>query len=148
MIRLDGGSTHEGRAWLGDYDFREQGAGDLGERLERAVRDAFTEGANKVLVIGTDCPELDSSVLSEAMDLLTDHPLVFGPAYDGGYYLVGLSEQCPAIFQNIAWGGPEVLAESLAVAKAAGLSVGLLGYLADVDVPDDLPAAEVALGQP
>jgi rSAM/selenodomain-associated transferase 1 len=148
VIRLDGGSVHQGQAWLGDYDFREQGTGDLGERLERAVRDAFLEGACKVLVIGTDCPDLDSATLAEAIELLDQHPLVFGPAYDGGYYLVGLSEPCPLIFQNIAWGGADVLAQSLAAAETARFSVGLLGILADVDVPEDLPAAEVALGQP
>ena len=147
VIRLDGGSIREGQAWLGDYEFQEQGTGDLGERLELAVRNAFLEGAGKVLVIGTDCPELDSSCLAEAKELLDHHPLVFGPAYDGGYYLVGLSEPCPLIFQDIAWGGPDVLAQSLAAAETARLSVGLLGFLADVDVPEDLPAAEVALGQ-
>jgi uncharacterized protein len=148
VIRLDGGSIHEGRAWLGDHDFREQGPGDLGERLERAVRDAFAEGARRVIAVGTDCPELNSATLSEAMELLNHDPLVFGPAFDGGYYLVGLSEPCPLIFQGIAWGGPDVLAQSLAAAGTARLSVSLLGFLSDVDVPEDLPAAEVALEQP
>jgi uncharacterized protein len=147
VIRLDGGSIQDGKAWLGDYDFREQGEGDLGERLERAVRDVFAEGANKVLVIGTDCPELDEATLVEAMDLLNHHSVVFGPAYDGGYYLVGLSEPNSIIFQNITWGGADVLAQSLAAAEMEKLSVGLLGYLSDVDVPEDLPAAEVALGK-
>lgn len=147
VIRLDGGSTHDGKAWLGDYDFREQGAGDLGERLERAVRDAFSRGASKVLVIGTDCPELDSANLADAMDLLNHHPLVFGPACDGGYYLIGLSLPCSAVFRNIAWGGADVLRQSIAAAQTAELSVGLLKYLPDVDVPEDLPAAERALGQ-
>ncbi len=147
VIRLDGGSAQDGKVWLGDYDFREQGAGDLGERLERAVREAFAEGVSKVLVIGTDCPELDEPILAAAMELLSHHSLVFGPAYDGGYYLVGLSEPNSIIFQSITWGGADVLAQSLAAAETANLSVGLLRYLSDVDVPEDLPAAEVALGK-
>lgn len=141
VIRLDGGTAQDGIAWLGDYHFREQGEGDLGDRLERAVNDAFGEGAGKVLVIGTDCPELDAATLTAAMQMLDKHPLVFGPAEDGGYYLVGLTKHCPQIFQNITWGGADVLAQSLAAAESAHCSVGLLKYLADVDVPDDLPAA-------
>lgn len=147
VIRLDGGSVQDGEAWLGKHDFREQGEGDLGARLERAVREAFAEGASKVLVIGTDCPELDEATLTEAMDLLNRHSLVFGPALDGGYYLVGLSEPVPVIFRNIAWGGPEVLAQSLAASATVKLEAGLLGILPDVDVPEDLPAAESALGR-
>ena len=145
VIRLDGGSAEDGVAWLGHYDFREQGEGDLGERLELAVNDAFAEGANKVLVIGTDCPELNVATLAEAMNVLEHHPLVFGPALDGGYYLLGLTKPCPQIFHNIAWGGAEVLAQSLAAAESAQRSVGLLAYLPDVDVPEDLPAAMLAL---
>jgi uncharacterized protein len=147
VIRLDGGTPGEGHAWLGNYNFREQGEGDLGERLERAVRDAFTEGARKVLVIGTDCPELTAAHLAGAMELLNHHPLVFGPAHDGGYYLVGLAQECPQIFHNIAWGGAAVLSGSLAAAEQAGLGVGLLETLSDVDVPADLPAAEIALSR-
>ncbi len=141
VIRLDGGTAQDGIAWIGEYDFREQGEGDLGDRLERAVNDAFAEGAGKVLVIGTDCPELDAATLTTAMQILDKHPLVFGPAEDGGYYLVGLTEHCAQIFQNIAWGGADVLAQSLAAAEFAHRSVGLLKSLADVDVPEDLPAA-------
>lgn len=145
VIRLDGGSPHDGKEWLGAHDFREQGGGDLGERLERAVQDAFSEGAGRVIVIGTDSPELDHATLAEALELLDHHLLVFGPANDGGYYLVGLSAPSTIIFQNIAWGGTEVLAQSLAAARKAGFRVGLLGSLPDVDVPEDLPAAEIAL---
>lgn len=145
VIWLDGGSPHEGKEWLGAHDFREQGCGDLGERLERAVQDAFSEGAHRLLVIGTDCPELNHATLAEALELLDHHPLVFGPAIDGGYYLVGLSAPSPIIFRKIEWGGAEVLAQSLAAAGKAGLSAGLLGSLPDVDTPEDLPAAEIAL---
>jgi rSAM/selenodomain-associated transferase 1 len=145
VIRLDGGSPRDGMDWLGAHDFREQYGGDLGERLGCAVQDAFSEGAGRVLVIGTDCPELDHATLAAALNLLDHHPLVFGPAVDGGYYLVGLSAPSPIIFRNIAWGGAEVLAQSLAAAGKAGLSAGLLHPLPDVDVPEDLPAAEIAL---
>jgi uncharacterized protein len=146
-IYLDGGSADDGRCWLGNFEFREQGDGDLGKRLERAVRETFAEGARKVLVIGTDCPDLDATHLTTAMELLDHHPLVFGPAYDGGYYLVGLSAEFPDIFQDIPWGGPDVLSQSLAAAHRGGLSTLLLPYLADVDLPEDLPLAEIVLSR-
>jgi rSAM/selenodomain-associated transferase 1 len=146
VIRLDGGTPADGRDWLGDHLFKEQGDGDLGQRLDRAVNAAFDDGARSVVVIGTDCPELDQADLAAAFDTLLRHPLVLGPAHDGGYYLVGFSKPCPAVFQNIDWGGPRVFAQSLAAAGNAGLAVGILRSLADVDVPDDLPAAEAVLG--
>ncbi len=141
IVRLDGGSPADGRNWLGECDIREQGGGDLGERVDRAVNDAFLEGACQVVVIGTDCPELDERILGDAFEALLTHAQVFGPACDGGYYLLGLSAPCPAVFQNIDWGGPEVLRQSLAAAPGAGL----LETLPDVDVPNDLPAAMIAL---
>lgn len=145
VIQLDGGSPADGVDWLGNHVFKEQGEGHLGERLERAVKEAFDEGALRVVVIGTDCPELDQATLAAAFDSLLQHPLVLGPAHDGGYYLIGFSEPCPTIFRNIDWGSPRVFAQSLAAAGNAGLAVGTLQFLADVDVPDDLPAAEIAL---
>jgi uncharacterized protein len=145
VIRLEGGTIQEGEAWLGNYHFREQGEGDLGARLEQAVSDSFAEGVEKVIVIGTDCPELDVDTLIDAVHILEKKSVVFGPAFDGGYYLVGLTKPCAQIFQNIAWGGADVLAQSLTAAASADRSVGLLRALPDVDVPDDLPAALLAL---
>lgn len=147
VIWLAGGSPEEGRQWLGNHYLKEQKAGDLGVRIASAVECAFAEGAQRVVVIGTDCPELDGRGLEAAFAALDDFPLVFGPACDGGYYLVGLRERCPAIFENIGWGGASVLAESLAAAQSSGASACLLEMLPDVDTPEDLAAAEIALSQ-
>ncbi len=141
IVRIEGGSPEEGRDWLGECEIREQGPGDLGERLDRAVSEAFQQGARQVVVIGTDCPELNQRILSDAFEALLEYPQVFGPACDGGYYLVGLAAPCPLVFQGIEWGGPEVLRQSLAAAPDAYL----LEILPDVDVPEDLPAAMIAL---
>lgn len=146
VIRIDGGTPADGVDWLGNHVFKEQGEGDLGTRLDRAVNAAFGGGAQRVIVIGTDCPELDQATLQSAFDRLAHDPIVIGPAYDGGYYLIGLSKPVPTLFHNIDWGGSQVFAQSLAAAKTAGQSVGILHFLADVDVPDDIPAAEIALG--
>lgn len=145
IIRLDGGTPEDGTKWLVNHTFKPQGEGDLGERLRCAVQDAFDHGSQRVVVIGTDCPELDQQTLSAAFAILLEYPVVFGPAFDGGYYLVGLTQPSPALFENIDWGGSQVFAQSLAAAQSAGLAVGQLGFLSDVDVPEDLAAAEIAL---
>lgn len=146
-IHLEGGTAPQGRDWLGGGDCRIQDEGDLGDRLFAAVDEAFADGARRVVVIGTDCPTLDESVFGEAFTVLDESDMVFGPAADGGYYLVGLSRPCRAIFSDIEWGGEKVLEQSVAAARSVGREPALLEVLSDVDTPDDLPAAETALDQ-
>ena len=146
-VCIEGGTSIEGKTWLGDdsLDCREQASGDLGNRMETAARDAFEEGAKKVIIIGTDCPSIDESVLASATEALDSHDLVYVPATDGGYVLVGMSKLVPAVFRDISWGGEDVLEASLAAASSAGAKLKLLDPIPDVDLPEDLPAAEAAL---
>lgn len=128
------------RGWLGaGIALREQTDGDLGNRMTRAVSDAFTEGAGAVVVIGGDCPELAAAHLEESFAALARVDVVLGPAADGGYYLIGMRRAMPALFRGIGWGGPEVLAQTLAVARALPVEVEQLATLSDVDLPADLP---------
>jgi len=145
QIHLEGGTPAEGRAWLGDVDCHAQSDGDLGKRMQSAVDLAFSKGARRVVVMGTDCPSIDEPLLEDAFHSLESADLVFGPAADGGYYLVGLSRPCPAVFSAIEWGGPQVLDQSLASARKSGFHTTLLGVLSDVDVPEDLPSANAVL---
>jgi rSAM/selenodomain-associated transferase 2/rSAM/selenodomain-associated transferase 1 len=127
------------RAWLGaGLSIRPQGDGDLGQRMARAVESAIDDGVEAVVVIGGDCPELTATQLGMAFAALVQKDLVLGPASDGGYYLIGLQRACPALFAGIAWGGPEVRAQTLAIARERALAVTLLAELSDVDVPADL----------
>ncbi|MGJ8644256.1 MAG: TIGR04283 family arsenosugar biosynthesis glycosyltransferase [Luteolibacter sp.] len=146
-VSLEGGTPIEGKAWLGDdsLDCREQAPGDLGMRMETAAREAFEEGAEKVIIIGTDCPSIDEAALASANTALESSDLVYIPATDGGYVLIGMSKLIPEVFCDIPWGGEEVLEASLTAASAAGEKVQLLDPLPDVDLPEDLPAAESAL---
>ncbi|MBM3853850.1 MAG: DUF2064 domain-containing protein, partial [Verrucomicrobia bacterium] len=139
-IRLAGAPDETAaRAWLGETRaIRAQGEGDLGARLERAVEAALAEGAPAVVVIGGDCPQLSAGHLESAFAALVHHEVVLGPATDGGYYLIGLRRSRPALFRGIAWGGPEVLAQTLTAAHALGLDVATLAPLSDLDVPEDL----------
>jgi rSAM/selenodomain-associated transferase 2 len=127
------------QGWLGrNTIYKQQAEGNLGVRLARAAASAFAQGMSAVVMVGSDCPALDSSHIRAAFDQLERHPVVFGPARDGGYYLVGLRREIPELFETIHWGTDRVLSESLAIARRLGIEPFLLQELADVDEPADL----------
>lgn len=112
----------------------------LGERLSTASTEVFNAHQGPLLIIGTDIPTLTTDHLRKAADLLSqEKDVVFGPAVDGGYYLVGMHKPQPKLFEieASAWGGPTVLALSLKAAHRSGIGVGLLETLHDLDTPED-----------
>jgi rSAM/selenodomain-associated transferase 2/rSAM/selenodomain-associated transferase 1 len=120
-----------------------QRGGNLGERLAAAAGDVLTAGHAPLVVIGTDAPTLTSQALTEAFrELARGRDVVFGPACDGGYYLVGLNRPTPELFalDPDAWGGDRVLEASLAAARQSGLDAGSLPALRDLDTPEDARA--------
>lgn len=114
-----------------------QGSGDLGERLIRAFDDSFASGAERVVIIGSDCPDLETADVRDAWRALLAHDVVLGPAVDGGYWLVGLRRGAPTLFRGIAWSSSAVLKQTLQRAAAAHLRVHLLRMLRDVDTVED-----------
>jgi rSAM/selenodomain-associated transferase 1 len=124
--------------WLeADFSKKIQSDGDLGERMQQAFREAFEAGAGKVIIIGSDCPELTREILQMAFDKLDETDLVLGPASDGGYYLLGMKELEPSVFHGIEWSTETVLARTLEKIQAAGKSCALLPVLSDVDTEAD-----------
>jgi rSAM/selenodomain-associated transferase 1 len=116
---------------------------DLGARLEFAAA-RMLETFKGVIFIGTDCPALDAGYLTSALGLLqAGNDVVLGPARDGGYVLIGTRCCDPVLFRNIEWGTGKVLAQTLSAAEQAGLAVGMLPVLADVDRPEDLALPEI-----
>lgn len=127
--------------WVGDGCWcRQQGPGDLGERMDRAFQAAFQEGSRATVLIGSDCPGLAPERLAAAFKLLQAHPVVFGPATDGGYYLIGLTQPVPELFRGVAWGTGSVLTDSMRILRGANLQPALLEPLEDLDRPEDLSA--------
>ena len=114
-----------------------QGKGDLGERLGRAARKALEKG-DKLLLIGTDCPQLDRRRLKEAAIRLEDHDGVILPAADGGYVLLGLRRFDSSLFEGIAWSSSSVARETIARIERLGWSLHVGETLSDVDEPADL----------
>jgi hypothetical protein len=105
---------------------------DLGLRMANAFEDAFSEPA-RVVIIGSDCPGVDTALLRQAFAALDDHDFVLGPAHDGGYYLLGMRRFQPEVFSGIHWSTHEVLPATLAHMAQLGASCAMLPTLTDVD---------------
>jgi uncharacterized protein len=135
------GTPEQMRRWLGKYKMRcfPQTAGDLGTRMQAAIKDAFGQGVQQVVLLGTDVPQMTARHLAMAFDALADHDLVLGPVEDGGYWLVGCRRPV-SIFQGIAWATPAVLEQTRSLAARQGLSLFLLPRLKDLDTEADLRA--------
>ena len=110
--------------------------GDLGRRMDAFLTRQFAAGAEAVVLLGTDSPMLPPAFVEQAFDELERADVVFGPATDGGYYLVGCRRVAP-IFDGVAWSGPRVLAQSIARLTDPAWKVALLPPWYDVDTLDD-----------
>ena len=142
-IRFSGGNLQLMQNWLGtELNYLHQGEGDLGKRMENSFLSAFNKGAQEVVVIGIDCPDVNAEVLAQAFEKIHNFDLLLGPAIDGGYYLIGLKRAIGELFINIDWGTAKVLQQTVDIAQQLNLSVGYLATLADVDRPEDLPIWE------
>lgn len=135
-IHFAGGGPAAMRQWLGPHPFLPQARGTVGERMAQAFMGAFAAGSTRTIIIGTDCPGLTADILHQAFVALASCDLVLGPAMDGGFYLIGLTEPRPFLFEDIAWGTSSVLKQTLV--KAQALTVSQLAPLHDIDRPEDL----------
>ena len=126
------------------WRYRPQKGSDLGARLHHAITDAFEQGSSKVAVIGSDCPYLTCHDISQAWESLKECDVVFGPANDGGYWLVGAKRPHAELFSGIGWGTNAVLNQSRVRAEYLGLKVALLRELSDVDTAADWQAFAAA----
>lgn len=117
-----------------------QQGSDLGARLQHAMGLIFAMGYLQVAVVGSDCPELSSSIIQKAFATLQQADVCLGPARDGGYYLLASNQYFPCLFENISWGGPQVLAQTIRQVWLNGLSWHTLEELRDIDTWHDLEA--------
>jgi rSAM/selenodomain-associated transferase 1 len=117
--------------------WRDQGEGDLGERLSRAAESALS-AYRRVLIIGTDCPELTTEFLQAAAERLLQHDACMIPAADGGYALIGLRRYHESLFIDIPWSTSDVAAITVDRCTELGWSLAELTTLHDIDNPDDL----------
>jgi uncharacterized protein len=128
------------REWLPGVRLMAQSGHDLGARMADAFARAFARGAQRVAIVGTDAPGVSRATARQAFSALDGADVVIGPAADGGYYLIALTESRPGLLAGIEWSTPMVREQTLARAAAAGLVVSELPPLRDVDTLDDLRA--------
>lgn len=115
---------------------RQRGDG-LAERLAAAQHDLHAAGYDRVLLVGGDCPTVDTSYLMGALEALSDHAVVLGPAADGGYTLIASTKPTPALFA-VTMSTTGVLEDTVARAEAEGLGIHLLEARGDLDTVEDL----------
>lgn len=138
-----GASKREFRAWLGtDLDYVPQPSGDLGTRMRAAFHHAFKSGFASALLIGSDAPGITPAILLQAIRGLRDKDIVLGPAADGGYYLIGMNTEHPALFRDKDWGTDRVYKQTWRTIRDSGLRCLVLPELMDVDRPGDLPQVQ------
>lgn len=142
-IFYSGGSFSRMNNWFPHVHQVKQQGPDLGRRMAAAFVHARSLGGRRIILFGSDCPELDRKLIHQALELLDNHDLVLGPTFDGGYYLLGISAGYQAsdltiLLTDIPWGTADVLQKTLARIKATNFSCALLPILHDIDRPEDL----------
>ncbi|WP_089357557.1 TIGR04282 family arsenosugar biosynthesis glycosyltransferase [Ekhidna lutea] len=121
----------------GDFKLTSQKGFKLGEKMSNAFDEAF-DSYNKVIIIGSDCYDLSSKHIKLAFEMLEENDVVVGPAKDGGYYLLGMKEYLPQLFEDKKYSTDSVLNELLEEVEEMELSVYKLPTLNDIDTLADL----------
>lgn len=130
----------------GRWELEVQSEGDLGDKLSHYFFQSLeTQGSResgeitrKFVVIGSDCPRLDRSLIEKAFEALDRQPVVVGPSTDGGYYLIGMRKFFPEVFQRISWSSPKVFAETISRLQELDVGFELLPEMTDIDEVEDL----------
>jgi len=134
------------RNWLGrEYRYMPQHGKDLGERMRNGFFDGFSMGHKRVVLIGSDIPDLSINYIEEAFKSLKEVDAVIGPAFDGGYYLIGFNQSTfsPQVFEGIAWGTETVFDETVKKLKRFRRTVHTLPYQRDIDTAEDLKRLKI-----
>ncbi|WP_242084424.1 TIGR04282 family arsenosugar biosynthesis glycosyltransferase [Aestuariivivens sediminis] len=123
--------------WPNAQKFVQKGR-DLGERMKQAFDEGFEQGYEKIVLIGSDLPDISSELIASGFKALDETTCVFGPAKDGGYYLIGLNHKQDFIFENKPWSQPHLWEETQAALHAKHVKFQTLGVLNDIDTIEDL----------
>ena len=129
----------ENDLWNNKMFVKKLQAGDqLGKRMELAFFELFEQDYSKVVIIGSDCPELTTSFIKEAFEKLDNNDVVIGPSSDGGYYLLGLKKLIPELFNDKQWSTGSVLSDTILDTVRLRKECSFLPELSDIDTAEDL----------
>jgi rSAM/selenodomain-associated transferase 1 len=136
-----GSSLGEFEKWLGrHYHYVPQNGSDLGERMKNSFMEAFSMDFKRVVLIGSDIPDLPLEYIEEAFKSLDGEDVVIGPSFDGGYYLIGFNDKnfSSQVFEGIPWGTESVFNDTMKTLRKEKLTVHTLPHLRDIDTIEDL----------
>jgi len=123
-----------------------QSGTDLGEKMLNAFRDGFSKQYSSIVIIGSDCNELQGEHLTNAFNALNNNCcIVIGPAYDGGYYLLGMTRLHEPLFRNKLWSSASVYKDTIDDITSLQLPFHILEMLHDIDNEDDLRESSINL---
>lgn len=117
--------------------FLQEGEG-LGRRMEEAIHRVLAKGYDSCVLTGTDVPEIQSGDFEQAFSLLRRKDVVFGPARDGGYYLIGMNKLCKEAFEKHSYGHGTVLEDTKRALRNSGRTVGCISMRHDLDCKEDI----------
>jgi rSAM/selenodomain-associated transferase 1 len=128
------------------YRAQPQPDGDLGARMRCIFEESFACGYKRIVMIGTDAPELGQGIVKRAFQMLGKKPAVFQPTYDGGYALIGLSAMLD-VFSGVSWSTPKVMAQTRARLNTFGIAFAELPSTFDVDTAADMTRLRAGRGR-
>lgn len=128
----------EDNFWEGFF-WEEQRGNSLGDKMEHAFETVLKKGYKQCVIIGSDCPGLEATLVENAFTSLINNDIVIGPAEDGGYYLLGMKKLNTAVFKNKDWSTSYVFSQTLADVQQQQLKCKILPVLNDVDEEKDVP---------
>lgn len=114
-----------------------QRGNDLGERMDNAIKWGLEMRYGKVIVIGSDSPDLPPDYIRDGFEMLDSSEMVLGPSRDGGYYLIGGRKQLP-VFYDVPWSSSRVFGTTLEIARKKGITFSILREWYDIDTCEDL----------
>lgn len=121
---------------VSSFNKKLQSGKDLGARMSNAFKEVLSTN-DKVLIIGSDCPQLNLMTISKAFSELDSHDHVIGPSKDGGYYLLGMKSYNPEVFTGIDWSTDAVCNQTIQKINLSDRTYGLIEELSDVDYKED-----------
>ena len=128
--------------WENDFKAIQEGH-DLGERMKNAFKDGFEKGYENIILIGSDLPDISDSIINNAFEKLRNKQTVFGPAEDGGYYLIGMNQLHAFVFNDKPWSTSVLLEDTLKELHSNNISIALMETLNDIDTFEDLKASSI-----
>ena len=139
IFYVDSTNEQKVKNWVNkDFLYLPQNGKDLGEKMLNAFEQVKSKGFEKILIIGSDVPDISKDLITNSLNELNKTDVVISPSDDGGYSLLGLKEINSFLFQNIEWSTQKVLNQTIEAIKQNKLSLTKLKTLNDIDTKEEL----------